>query len=357
MTSENAPGAGGEGKIGIGILSFAHGHQRAWAHVFANRPETRVAAVWDDNAERGRSAASQLGVEFIGDVDELLARSDIGAVTICAENAKHADLAVKAAEAGKHIMVQKPMAVTVAEADRIVAAVEAAGVKYMQAHNLIFDDLHQAVKREVDSGRLGKISVVRRRHSHHFAIDPKDRENVLGWMTDPVLAGGGALMDEGAHALLWFLWMFGPPASVSARVATTTPGLGVDDHVIAVFGYEDGMTGVLQTSWTEVAAGPTIEIFGDRGSIVATGTDIASTRFMAEGTKPLSIFDAAQGAWEHPPIEVEKNRPSLPPNAFVDYLAGDGPSPVDVRTARRAVALARAIYESARTGRSVPFEG
>jgi len=341
--------------IGVGLLSFAHSHQRAWGKVFASRPETKVLAVWDDDPERGRREAAELGAEFMGDLDELLARRDIQAVTICAENAKHADLAVKAAEAGKHIMVQKPMATKLAEADRIVAAVEAAGVKYLQAHNLIFDDLHQAVKRTVASGRLGKISVVRRRHSHHFAIDPKDRENILGWMTDPVLAGGGALMDEGAHALLWFLWMFGPPEAVTARVGNTIPGLGVEDHAVAVFGYPGGMTGVLQTSWTEVAAGPTIEIYGDQGALIATGTDIASTRFMPEGTRPLMIFDAGSGTWEFPQIEIEKRRPALPPNAFVDYLARGGPSPVDARTARLAVALAEAIYASARTGRTVAF--
>lgn len=357
MTSENAPSPGEREQMGVALLSFAHGHQRAWGRVFASRPETRVAAVWDDDIERGQRAAAELNTEFVADLDALLARGDVHAVAICAENAKHADLAVKAAEAGKHIMVQKPMAVSLAEADRIVAAVEAAGVKYMQAHNLIFDDVHQAVKREVASGRLGKISVVRRRHSHHFAISEKDRTNVLGWMTDPDLAGGGALMDEGAHALLWFLWMFGPPESVSARVSTTIPGLRVEDHVVAVFGYADGMTGVLQTSWTEVAAESTIEIYGERGSIIATGTDIASTRFMPEGTRPVSIFDVERGAWERPEIEIEKHRPVPPPNAFVDYLVGDGPSPVDVRTARLAVGLAEAIYKSARTGKTVPFVG
>lgn len=355
MDSDLRQGAGSAGPIGVGLLSFAHGHQKAWARVLSGRPETRVSAVWDDDPERGRREADALGAAFVPDVDELLRRSDVEAVTICAENAKHADLAVKAAGAGKHIMVQKPMATSLAEADRIVAAVEAAGVKYMQAHNLIFDDLHQAVKRTVDSGRLGKISVIRRRHSHHFAIDPKDRENVLGWMTDPALAGGGALMDEGAHALLWFLWMFGAAETVTARVGAVTPGLRVEDHVVAVFGYADGATGVLQTSWTEVAAGPTIEIFGDRGSLLATGTDIASTRFTLDGTHPLSLFDIERGAWEHPAIEVEKARANLPPNAFVDYLTGDGPSPVDVRTARLAVGLAEAIYQSAKSGKTVRF--
>lgn len=340
-------------EIGVGLLSFAHGHQKAWGRVIADRPETRVLAVWDDDPDRGRREAEELGAEFIADVDDLLRRDDIRAVTICAENAKHADLAVKAARAGKHIMVQKPMATTVDEADRIVAAVEEAGVKYLQAHNLQFDDLHQEVKRTVDSGRIGKISVVRRRHSHHFAIDPKDRQNVLGWMTDPRLSGGGALMDEGAHAILWFLWVLGPPETVAARTATTVPGLEVEDHIVVTLGYADGVTGILQTSWTEVAGGPTIEIFGDRGAILATGTDIASTRSMAEDTRPLAIYDTDSGRWEYPAIEIEHRRSYLPPNAFVDYLAGDGPSPVDVRTARRAVEIARAAYESARTGRAV----
>lgn len=340
-------------RVRVALLSFAHSHQNAWAKVFSDRDDAEVVAVWDDEQARGQAAANRLGVAFVEDIDALLARDDVDAVTICAENAKHAELAVKAARAGKHIMVQKPMAASVEEADRIVEAVHAAGVFYMQAYNLRFDPLHLTVKELVDSGAIGRVNVVRRRHSHHFGLDPADVERVLAWMAEPTQSGGGALMDEGAHALLWYLWMFGAPQCVSAEMSTRMPHLQVEDNALLTLSYENGMIGTLQTSWTELAGGPTIEIYGEKGTILATGTDIASTRFMPEGTPILQVFRADTGQWEYPSVELVTARAEPPPHAFIDALVKGEPSPVSVEEARMAVAMAMAAYESARTGQTV----
>jgi predicted dehydrogenase len=340
-------------KIGMGLLSFAHGHQRSWAKVFSSRPDSYVAAVWDDNVERGRAEAKNLGVDFVADVDELLARPDVHAVAICAENAKHADLAVAAAQAGKHIMMQKPMATSVADARRIVAAVERAGVQYMQAYNLRFDPVHEMVKQLVDEGQIGRVNIVHRRHSHHFALDPKNLQQVLGWMANPQLSGGGSLMDEGAHATLWYVWMFGNPVSVTAQTSTTIPGLQVEDNAILLFQFPNNVIGTLQTSWTEVAGDSTIEIFGDKGTIIAMGTDISSSRTMREGTPPLKVYRAETGQWEYPDVKLNLARTVPPPNAFIDFLVQGKPSPVPVRVAAMAIEMAMGAYESARTERTV----
>ena len=186
---------------GIALLSFAHGHQRGWANAFKADERVRVVCAWDDDEARGREAAQRLGIPFVADLASVLARDDVTAVTICSTNNTHADLAVAAARAGKHVMMQKPMATTLADCDRIVQAVEAAGVLYYQSHNLRFDPVHQEIKRLVDAGEIGKVAIARRRHSHAFAmLSP----SVLEWMSDPVLGGGGAFMDEGAHVALWF---------------------------------------------------------------------------------------------------------------------------------------------------------
>src|SRR5687768_4701313 len=208
--TENVPG--------IALLSFAHGHQNGWAAVFKQDARVRIACAWDEDAARERAQAEKLGVPFVESLDEALARNDVHAVTICSTNNSHADLAVAAARAGKHIMMQKPMATTLADCDRIVEAVEAAGVRYYQSHNLRFDAVHQEIKRRVDDGEIGKVAIARRRHSHAYStLNPA----VLEWMSDPVLGGGGAFMDEGAHVALWFLWMFGAPKSVSGIVTSS----------------------------------------------------------------------------------------------------------------------------------------
>ncbi len=341
-------------QIGIGLVSFAHPHQRPWADAFSEREEARVVAVWDADADRADREAARLGVEAHGNLDDLLARSDVDAVSVCSENPYHAAQAVPALAAGKHVLLQKPMAATVADADRILAAANASDAIFMQAYNLRFDALHVEVRRLLDGGAIGRVHTVRRRHSHHFAIEAADREGVLGWMTDPALAGGGALMDEGAHALLWFLWMFGMPRAVTARTADGTPGLAVEDTAHLLLDLGDGCTGSLQTGWTEVAGGSTIEIYGDGGTILATGTDVATSRNQVPGP-PLQVFRSATGAWEFPEVELPASRATLPPNAFVDCLLAGGPSPVPAAQARDAVAIAAAAYESARSGRTVPL--
>jgi predicted dehydrogenase len=355
---------------GIALLSFAHSHQRGWAGVFASDPRVRVACAWDEDAERGRAAAAAAGVPFEPDLDRVLAREDVQAVTVCATNDAHADLAVAAASAGKHVMMQKPMATTLTDCDRIVAAVEAAGVLYYQSHNLRFDPVHQAIKRQLDAGALGRLALARRRHSHAFALlNP----TILEWMSDPLRGGGGAFMDEGAHVALWFLWMFGAPRSVMGMVSTAlspqTPG--VEDNGVLLYRYGDGLIGVHQSSWTELAATTTVELFGDGGVLVAGGTDISSARSAPPDTPPLRVWRPnpqgpagdrpvagtpdATGHWETVPVALPASRLSGTAGAFVDLLLSGGPSPADARTARTAVEMVLAGYLSSREGREVPL--
>jgi predicted dehydrogenase len=356
---------------GIALLSFAHSHQRGWAGVFRQDPRVRLVCAWDELPQRGQAASAALEIPFEPSLERVLARPDVQAVTICATNDAHADLAVAAAGAGKHIMMQKPMATTLADCDRIVEAVEGAGVLYYQSHNLRFDPVHQEIKRRVEGNELGRLSLARRRHSHAFALlNP----SILEWMSDPRRGGGGAFMDEGAHVALWFLWMFGAPRSVMGMVAPAPPAGGpgsgpgagegrVEDTGVLLYRYDGGLIGVHQSSWTELAATTTVELFVDGGVLVASGTDISSSRSAAPGEPPLRIWrpEGDGGHWETPPVQLPASRLSGTAGAFVDLLApaSEGPeqraSPADARTARTAVEMVLAGYQSSREGREVPL--
>jgi predicted dehydrogenase len=360
-----------DSRPGIALLSFAHGHQRGWANVFKSDERVRLVCAWDEHPARGRDAAERLGVPFVEQLAEALGRSDVDAVTICSTNNTHADLGVAAARAGKHVMMQKPMATTVADCDRIVEAVEAAGVLYYQSHNLRFDPVHQELKRFVDAGEIGHVALARRRHSHAFALlHPQTlRENGL---TDPRLSGGGAFMDEGAHAALWFLWMFGAPLSVSGVVTTalTPQRRGIEDQGVLLYRYAGGMIGVHQSSWIELASTSTIELFGDRGVIVANGTDISSSRSMPSAEPPIRVWrhhpdgppgdptpNAPQptGEWWSPDVRLARGGERVvgTARAFADLLVHGGPSPADARIGRTAVEMVLAGYQSSREGHEV----
>ena len=365
MTPARSPSAHPAQVPGIALLSFAHSHQRGWAGVFRQDPRVRLVCAWDEQPQRGQAAGAALGVPFEPSLERVLARPDVQAVTICATNDAHAALAVAAAGAGKHIMMQKPMATTLADCDRIVEAVERAGVLYYQSHNLRFDPVHQEIKRRVEGHELGRLSLARRRHSHAFALlNPA----ILEWMSDPRQGGGGAFMDEGAHVALWFLWMFGAPRSVMGMVAPGPSAAGagavagagtVEDSGVLLYRYADGLIGVHQSSWTELAATTTVELFGDRGVLVASGTDISSSRSAPPGAPPLRIWRPAGdgGHWETPPLQLPASRLSGTAGAFVDLLASGGPprpaSPADARVARTAVEMVLAGYQSSREGREV----
>ena len=356
--------------IGIALLGFAHPHQRGWATSFQESRHVQVACAWDDDQGRGEAAAAALGVPFDADLDAVLGRDDVQAVTICSTNDTHAALAVAAAQAGKDIMVQKPMATTLADCDRIVAAGEAAGVRYYQSHNLRFDPVHQEIKRLVAVGEVGRIATVRRRHSHAFALL---QPAVLDWMRDPVHGGGGAFMDEGAHVALWFLWMFGMPEAVTGFVSTTLTEQrpGVEDGGVLLYRYASGMIGIHQSSWAELASTSTVEISGDRGVIVATGTDITAARSMSGDEPALRVWrhnpgGPAAGAgpvapdqpnptghWDYPPVALPRSRLQGTAEAFIRMLVEGTPSPADAYTARTAVEMVLAGYRSSREGRTV----
>ena len=356
---------------GIALLSFAHTHQNGWASVFKQDPRVRVVCAWDDDSKRGEAQAARAGVPFVTSLEEVLARDDVNAVTICSTNDAHADLAVAAARAGKHVMMQKPMATSLRDCDRIVEAAEAAGVLYYQSHNLRFDALHQEIKRLVDAGEIGRIASARRRHSHAYSLL---QPSVLEWMSDPVKGGGGAFMDEGAHVALWFLWMFGAPKSVTGIVSTalTQQRPGVEDNGVLLYRYDGGMIGIHQSSWTELASTSTIELLGDRGAIVANGTDISSSRSWIDGQPPLRVWrhnpdgpaggappgagpqpSVPTGEWLAPDVHLAPNRLSGTAQAFVDLLVRGGPSPADARMARTAVEMVLGGYQSSREGREV----
>lgn len=343
--------------IRLAILSFAHGHGHHWARALSHFSDAKLIAVWDDNRQRGENAAFQYGAEFVPNLDRLLARKDIDAVGIAAENARHADLTVAAAVAGKHIFCEKPMATTLEDCDRMIEAVERAGVIYMQVFPMRFDLVNHKIKEILDDGILGKVGVVRKRHGHNLAQRWKDRTPQDLWFINPVLAGGGAFLDEGIHAVDWLRWLFGEPISVTAKIGTLQTDLPVDDNGIAIFEFPGNTIATLYSSWTGVAATDTSEIYGDRGTLIQSFTDVSSTRVLGETSRPLRLFTEGTKAWRFFdfPIHFPKNHTTIP-RAFVDCLREDKKPPVTAHDGRQALAMVLAAYQSSQEGRTVYFD-
>ncbi|MGH6923225.1 MAG: Gfo/Idh/MocA family protein [Propylenella sp.] len=332
----------------VAILSFAHYHANFWAEAFLAEPDVALTAIWDDIEARGRSAAQKFGVPFVASLHDAVDAAD--AVAICSENSRHAELVEIVASAGKPILCEKPIAATLEQADRIVDAVSASGVLFMQSFPKRLDPVSHELKQMVESGRLGRIHLVRIRHGHSYGLADDFRDR---WYVDLDLGGGGALLDEGIHAADLLCWLFGMPATVVATTATFLPGLRVEDGGTALFSYANGMTAEITASFLFAAADTSIEVYGTRGTVLVSGVDLAS-RDIAEGSFMRS-YDVAQGdmRWvTHDIVPRFKRGQFHHQNAivFVQCVRGHRDLPATAEDGRNALLLIRRAYDAARTG-------
>ena len=151
-------------KIGIGIISFAHGHANAYCNQMKTFDDVQLVACWDDNVARGEAAATQYGMNYAPHFEDVINHPEIHAFIVTCETNRHAEMVEAAASEGKHILCQKPMALTLEDCDRIAAVIENTGVKFMMGYQMRRDPANIAMKELIDSGVLGKIGVLRRRH-------------------------------------------------------------------------------------------------------------------------------------------------------------------------------------------------
>ena len=254
----------------IATLSFWHVHAGDYSRQAQEHPGTDLVAVWDDDAERGQAGAERFGVEFTGDLDALLARDDLDGVVITTPTDVHRDIMVKAAQAGKHIYTEKVLAPTVAEAEEIVAATDAAGVKLTVSLPRLAHGYTTAIQEVLEKGSLGQLTYGRVRLSHDGAI-PRDGKE--GWLPqrffEPKAAIGGALTDLGCHPVyLIQLFLGATPETVSATYRSVA-NRGLEDNAVVVAGYGDQKIGVIEAGFA--SSNPfTIELFGTEGTLTYT---------------------------------------------------------------------------------------
>ena len=337
----------------IAMLSFAHYHANFWCEAFNEDAGRPLACVWDDDVERGREAAARFGVPFQPDLSAALAACE--AVAICSETAKHVALAQAAAAAGRHMLCEKPTARTLAEADAIAAAVQRAGVMFMQSFPKRLDPASHALKALVESGRLGRIHLARIRHGHGYGLDPEFRRR---WYVDPQAGGGGALLDEGVHGADLLNWFFGLPQSVTAEIATPFGPLGVEETGVATFRYADGMIAELTASFLLPAADVSIEFYGDRATALLSAVDLASRDITAGGFLRVSCDDSQGKRWEVIDVTPRFKKGRFHHQnalAFLACLRSGAPPPAGLAEGRAALAMIMAAYEAARTGARQPI--
>lgn len=321
--------------IRVGVIGCGSIARRAHVPGFLASAFAQVTGFASRTRASADAAASGCGSDapVYDDWRELVERDDVDAVTICSPNAFHREQAVAAAKAGKHVLVEKPVAVSADEADEMIAAAKEAGVTLQVAHNLRYVPSVLAARDAV--GRVGNIVGLRAAFGH---AGPQEWAPEASWFFDRARSGGGALIDLGIHIIDVVNFVTGLDArEVTAMVSGTDP---CEDAAQLVVSFGDGAIGSVHASWRARPA-----------------PDLSLTVFGTDGTLHFDVrtpltFRPADGKKEQ--IEL----PAVDANPFDDFAriasgeAALGPA-APGEEARAAIAIVDAAYASARSGRRI----
>ncbi len=356
MSSKPGGRMSNEKQVRLGVISFAHGHSHAYIETIRSFADAQVIVGWDADVEWGRAHCNQHNMDFEADLDRLLRRDDIDAVIITSPTHQHAEHAIAAAQAGKGILLQKPMALTLADCDVIIEAVRQYGVKFSLCYQMRCDPVNQRMKTLLAEGIVGKVAVVRRRHCINALLNP-DFARPDNWHIDP-LQNMGMFMDDASHAADWFYWMLGEPVSVIAEIDNVVTDIAPDDNGVAVYRFAHGEMGMLFNGSTTVAGENTTEIYGDAGTIIQNYGDGPSSSIpRPPGGVALKIFRQGMGEWElHDfPHMTQRERIMAVPRPLVDYLHDRAEPLATAEEGRICIEMILGAYRASREGRRVRF--
>jgi predicted dehydrogenase len=347
-----------QGPINIGIISFAHGHVRTYCNEWIKMDGVKLVAAWDDNCERGQAAAAEYNMAFEPDLDDLVSRPDLDLVVIASETAKHADHAVAALDAGKDVLLQKPMALTLADCDRIIEVVDKTGAWFSMAYQMRYDPSNQRIRQLVQDGTLGKISLLRRRHCIPVLFNEAFITGPSRWHIDPDM-NKGMFMDDASHAADFIYWVLGRPVSCMAEIvaAYIDPEITPDDLGVAIYKYPDNKLAVLTNSSVTRAGENTTEVYGDRGVLIQNHDDGPSTAIKPPCAIALKMYleEEASKGWQDLGIAIPEGHgariAAVAGGVVADYRAGV--VPCSAKEGRVSIEMILAAYRSSSEGRRV----
>ncbi len=348
-------------KVGvIGVGGIARTHMPGWEA----SPHTEVVAGADLSQESlDRWSAAHNVSRVVTDSAELINDPDIDIIDICTPNMYHADLSIAALEAGKHVICEKPIAPTVADVDRMIAARDASGKMLMTAQHFRFSGKSKAMKAEIDAGALGDVYHARSWMLRRIGIP------TWGGFLYQKHSGGGAAIDIGVHILDLTLWFMGNPKPVSVtgvakKVLANNPkqfskfrrgdlvpqDMDVDELAFGFIRFENGATLVLEVSWllhhdTDMED-MQMWLYGTNGGAHWPKVEILQSNYDTQQTYNRQLQLTNDLAEPHAQECIE----------FAQAVVDGAPSPVPAEQSRQVMQILNGIYESQKTGAEVRLD-
>jgi UDP-N-acetyl-2-amino-2-deoxyglucuronate dehydrogenase len=348
----------GFGVIGAGNIALIHGK----ALTALADQGVRLRAFLGRTPARVEKLAAEFGAEALADPDEFFARPDIQAVTICTPSGTHGEVGRRAAAAGKHVLVEKPIDVGLHEARSLIAACQKYRVRLGVVLQSRFLPAVQLIKQAVERGRLGRLHVV---DAYVKWYRTREYYAASSWRGTKALDGGGALINQAIHTVDLVQYFAGRATWVSGLTARKQhPQIEAEDTALALVRYESGAAGVIEAT-TSLYPGfaRRVELHGERGSIVLDGNDIASWNLVDRGQEEEEL-DRSRRA-ESDLRDSDRFNAASDPMALdiwghvrqmKDFVAAvrEGRAPaVDGPEALKALEIVLAVYRSAEIGRPV----
>lgn len=244
---------------------------------------SRLVAVMSRREEKARDFAHRHGADrYYSRVEDLINDEEVNAVYIATPPSSHSAIAVMAAQAGKHVLVEKPMAITTDECEEMIEACRESCVHLMVAYYRRFFPVVERIKQLVEQGAIGQIVRARAQTASFYA--PRE-DGERSWLNDPDIAGGGFLTDVGTHRLDLLVHILGPPCEVAAYADTDILNTDVDDSSSLIMRFENGVHGTAEFNWNIGAPIDEFEVCGTGGRILCRGLDAGELELISGDEK------------------------------------------------------------------------
>lgn len=327
-----------------GLIGASNIARQCVIDAIRSQPNGQVVAVVSSSMDRAKSYAAENDIPAaFDDVDALLASHNVDAVYISSTNERHRDQAIAAARAGKHVLCEKPLALTLEDARAMVAAAHEAGVVMGTNHHLRNAAAHRTMRRMIKDGRIGRPIAARVFHAVYLP------ESLQGWRIDNPAAGGGVVLDISVHDAdtLRFVLDDEPEEVVALTQSAGMAHGALEDGVMAAIRFRSGLIAQIHDAFTIPYAGTGFEVHGTDGSLIAR--DVMTQQ-------PIGTIVLRTAAGDETIEIAHENLYAHALRLFHLAIAGEGQPAATGEDGVRSLALGLAVLEAARTGHVVPVE-
>ena len=342
-------------KLRIGLVGCGRISRNHLAAIAQLNDELELAAVCDTVAERAQAAAGETGAKVYTDYEQMLNNEKLDIVSICTPSGLHAEQGVLAAEAGCHVITEKPMSITLEGADRLIHACDKHRVSLFVVKQNRLNPTMQLLKRAVDKGRFGRIYFVQ---SNVFWSRPQSYYDQASWRGTWEF-DGGALMNQASHYVDALYWLVGNVEYVMASTATLARRIEAEDTGAAILKFRNGAIGTLNVTMLTYPRNfeGSITIIGENGTVKVGG--VAVNRIEKWDFKEYDDDDRlVESADYQPPNVYGYGHFTYYRNVMDTLLKNPNTPHIDGRSGRKSLEIILAIYRSAQTGKrvAIPFK-